>query len=862
MGHACPHCQITFPTQRGVLDHCRREHRFPKPPPPPTTTYYHPDLDARPCTADGVFLNDPDAPPPPHLPHEDFGPFKDRVEYELAELLFEKMGASKGDVEHLMKILHARDILLGHDNPTPIFASHQAFLDTIDQIEEGETTWFTFSIQWAGPVEEDSPPWKRERFFVHTRDPRAIIKNLARNEEFNGKWDARPYQQFAGDAEDNRLFAEFMSGQWAWEEADVISQDPATHGSMLLPVNLSADKTTVSVATGNQEYHPVYMTVGNLHNDIRRSHRDAVVPLAFLPIPKTVREHENDPEFRHFKKHIYHAALRHMLSPLRPGMTAPQVMLCPDRHYRRAIYSLAVFTADYPEQVYASGIVQGWCPKCRAFPDHLDEAGRLRFRAHTEALWDTFEAGILWDVFGVVHDVTPFTYDFPRADIHTMLAPDLLHQLIKGTFKDHLVTWVQEYIVIHAASKREAKHILDDIDRRIAAVPGFPGLRRFPQGRNFKQWTGNDSRALMKVFLHSLTGYVPDDMIRCMRMFLDFAYLARRSAHDSRSLSHMEAVLEQFHELRAIFVDAGVRTSISLPRQHALRHYVSGIKLFGALNGLCTSITESKHITAVKRPWRLSNRNNPLIQILQRNTRLSKITALRVELGRRGLLEEGIVQTITALAVELNVPALHELVRRYLRADLFPGLDAPEDVVPLDECPWIHPSTSLAVHQSATATYYAPSELSLAGGMRSDTIRCAPNWFNRHPRYDTVLVQVGPEDAPLRGMAVGRVRALFAFDEVLMRHECALVEWFDVPDEEPDPVTGMWIVEPELYLGGRAADVIPLNSIVRACHLIGCCGNNQIPIDFDFTHTLDAFHRFHLNPYIDYHMHELLASVE
>lgn len=33
----------------------------------------------------------------------------------------------------------------------------------------------------------------------------------------------------------------------------------------------------------------------------------------------------------------------------------------------------------------------------------------------------------------------------------------------------------------------------------IAASPAFPGLRRFKEGRNYKQWTGNDSRALMKV---------------------------------------------------------------------------------------------------------------------------------------------------------------------------------------------------------------------------------------------------------------------------------------------------------------------------------------------------------------------------
>jgi hypothetical protein len=33
----------------------------------------------------------------------------------------------------------------------------------------------------------------------------------------------------------------------------------------------------------------------------------------------------------------------------------------------------------------------------------------------------------------------------------------------------------------------------------IAAAAPFAGLRRFPEGRRFKQWTGDDSKALMKV---------------------------------------------------------------------------------------------------------------------------------------------------------------------------------------------------------------------------------------------------------------------------------------------------------------------------------------------------------------------------
>ena len=56
-----------------------------------------------------------------------------------------------------------------------------------------------------------------------------------------------------------------------------------------------------------------------------------------------------------------------------------------------------------------------------------------------------------------------FTNDFPYANIYKMLLPDLLHQLIKGMFKDHLVTWVGKYLKIRYG-EAEANWILDDID--------------------------------------------------------------------------------------------------------------------------------------------------------------------------------------------------------------------------------------------------------------------------------------------------------------------------------------------------------------------------------------------------------------
>jgi hypothetical protein len=103
-------------------------------------------------------------------------------------------------------------------------------------------------------------------------------------------------------------------------------------------------------------------------------------------------------------------------------MTKPEVVRCPDGHYRRAIYGLGPYIADYPEQAFLACIVQGWCPKyvyihlcisyyqcnfcrCTIPLNRPDALGVRRSHEHTEALAEVLELGVLWDEYGLVGDI-------------------------------------------------------------------------------------------------------------------------------------------------------------------------------------------------------------------------------------------------------------------------------------------------------------------------------------------------------------------------------------------------------------------------------------------------------------------------
>ena len=105
-------------------------------------------------------------------------------------------------------------------------------------------------------------------------------------------------------------------------------------------------------------------------------------------------------------------------------------------------------------------------------------------------------------------------------------------------------------------------------------------------------------------------------------------------------------------------------------------------------------------------------------------------------------------------------------------------------------------------------------------------------------------------------MAVVRIILFFLFNYEGIYYPCTLVEWFR--RVKLDPVTGMWVVRPDMMGGIPDRSVLHLDSFLHGAHLIPVYGDEVLPIDFHYSYSLDAFKAFYVNKFIDHHTHEIV----
>lgn len=123
-----------------------------------------------PCNQHGKDL--PAGAPPPERPCPDkdnWSPYNSRLEFEVAEFLFEKVQMLNGNVSELMNFWAVSLLAYGENPP---FADHHNMLNVIDASATGDIPWQSFKVSYEGELpEKDVPSWMLQSYNVWFWDP-------------------------------------------------------------------------------------------------------------------------------------------------------------------------------------------------------------------------------------------------------------------------------------------------------------------------------------------------------------------------------------------------------------------------------------------------------------------------------------------------------------------------------------------------------------------------------------------------------------------------------------------------------------------------------------------------------------------
>jgi hypothetical protein len=101
---------------------------------------------------------------------------------------------------------------------------------------------------------------------------------------------------------------------------------------------------------------------------------------------------------------------------------------------------------------------------------------------------------------------------------------------------------------------------------------------------------------------------------------MDFIYRARLPQLDEDDLTALDADLEEFHQVKQVFIMEGAQTSRysfnNISKLHVIRHYSHVTREMGSPDGFTTETPERLHKDYVKASYHASNRIVPEPQML------------------------------------------------------------------------------------------------------------------------------------------------------------------------------------------------------------------------------------------------------
>lgn len=193
------------------------------------------------------------------------------------------------------------------------------------------------------------------------------------------------------------------------------------------------------------------VTIGNIASHKRReTSARATVLVGYIPVSKLECFSESRRSNEQLK--LFHQCMRIILESLIAAGETGLDMTCADGFVRRIFPILAAYIADHPEQCLIACCKESRCPRCIV---PANRRGDETDKDNPEVSWDRRQqletiATLIMQSKGQrpeefvnegLKAATPFWADLPHANIFICITPDLLHQLHKGLFGDHVRKW-------------------------------------------------------------------------------------------------------------------------------------------------------------------------------------------------------------------------------------------------------------------------------------------------------------------------------------------------------------------------------------------------------------------------------------
>ncbi|KAG1750514.1 uncharacterized protein EDB91DRAFT_1244094 [Suillus paluster] len=673
---------------------------------------------------------------------DEWAPFCDAEEWGLAEWLVRSLGQTQTD-----KFLK---LPITQNQMKPSFHNNRSFLQKVDKLPH-RAAWSCKKVTVQGNKTDEKGQMLHEDMKLWMCNPVECVKDLIGNPLFRDHMVYAPARAYKDPAGLHRVIDDMWTADWWCDK-----QKQLPKGATIAPIILSSDKTCLSQFQGDKSAWPVYLSIGNIAKEKRRqTSAQATVLIGYLPAGKL---------------DCFTSDARSLAG--RNGVE----MVCADLLICQVYPILAAYVADFPEQCLVVCCKENWCPKCLVTADERGDP-------LTSLMWDpevtkevlekqkNGQHPIQFDDNGLHAIYKPFWATLPHTNIFLAFTPDLLHQVHKGVFKDHLVKWCLEIVGE------------DEMDACFKAMTDYPGLRHFKKGiSTVRQWTGTEHKEMQHVFIGLLAGAVPSQVL-VLRI------------HTSESLDGLESALAVFHANKDILQELEVREHFNIPKLHQISHFVESIILFGSTDGFNTELPEQLHINFAKEAYRASNKRNYEEQM-----------ALWLQRQEAVFLRSSYLNWLYGLELDSDseIEDLQSESRGAAPTNASPT--RPIDVVHVLAKTPAHPQQSIqhlvAIHG---ATMFLPALKSfLHSHMPHNTIIPGPhdhfNWRIRATpevqpgpghkpgspaRFDMALISDGVWMSSLRTFEGVRVAQFGTYSRAL-----AYIEWF-TPFWEPDPSSGL-----------------------------------------------------------------------